>query len=117
MTNTVTSETAKATGDARVAAQTAYDNSKVPHTTHSDVAKSIHQVKDAGVQAHKVSDDAKYEAQKGAHDEVKVTVATPHKDADLTSHAPSHNPKSDVQKAAPGVKVGATDVVPAMNKK
>ena len=53
MTNNATSETVKATGDARVAAQSAYDHSKNTHTTHRDVAKSIHQVKDAGVQAHK----------------------------------------------------------------
>ena len=151
MTNNATSETVKATGDSRVAAQTAYDNSKTPHTTHSDVAKSIHQVKDAGVQAHKVSDDAKYEVQKSAHDEAKATVTTPHKEAGVTTHTPSHtpkvdahkaahdeakvtvtaphkeagvtthnpsqNPKSNIHEAAPGVKVGAHTVGPAMNKK
>jgi hypothetical protein len=66
MTNNATSETVKATGDARVAAQRAYDHSKITHTTHRDVAKSIYQVKNAGVQAQKASDDAKSDAHKTA---------------------------------------------------
>ena len=98
MTNKSTSETLKASGDARVAAQNAYDHSKNTHTTHSDVAKSIHQVKDAGVQAQKVSDDAKSEIKKGALDEAKVNVTAPHKEAGVTTHAPSHTQKTDTHK-------------------
>lgn len=74
MTENVKSETLKATGDVRVAEQIIYDTSKVAHTIHSDVTKSIHQIKGTGMPKHTMSHNSETDIHKAASD---VKVAAP----------------------------------------
>jgi len=113
MTTNEKSDTVNTTVAAGDAAQTAYNNAKVPHTTHSDVAKSIHQMNDAEIKAHTVQGNPKTSVRTEATVAVKKAgTHAVHKDADVAGHNAPHVIRTSAHPEVPvAVKKAGTHTV------
>jgi hypothetical protein len=102
--------------DNGMAAHTGHADAKVAaHTMYSDVKSSILQLKDTGMKAQAVQDNAKTGAPKVVYNS-KAVAHNPHKDVEVKAHTAAGHVKNGSHKAFPDTNIPAHGAGPELKE-